>query len=173
MRPIVLFMALVGFYVVNAQSDPIPWDPNRPLTWEDFRGNPDDDQLEAMTNSEIDASGMMKEGLPYFKLTAVFIPSGSWTRGSGNEELLRHEQLHFNITELFVRKIRKEMDALRKRGEKDPAVYTQTIMDWSVKWKEKQAKYDEETDHGKNTNEQKAWGDLVNKELLALNAYTK
>jgi len=44
-----------------------------------------------------------------YTVTAFMVPEQSWIRDKGNPETLLHEQAHFNITEIFARKLRKKL----------------------------------------------------------------
>ena len=170
---VILYLLLLFSLPAFSQEDTLQWNADRPLTWDDFKGEVDEsEELSAMTHSELQALGYMKEGYPFYEITVVFKRSDSWTRGSGNEGLLHHEQLHFDITELYGRKIRRKIAELRKAKEKSPEPYQEAIGMISAEWKKEQVRYDEESDHGRNAAKQKEWEEKILKELRALETYS-
>ena len=76
---------------IEAQEDMIQWDKNRPLTWDDFQGEPDysDDWSYVMSQNYYDASwGYEKTGSGCnYKFTEVdavvsFSKNESWVKGN-------------------------------------------------------------------------------------------
>ncbi|MEJ6981581.1 hypothetical protein WG906_14030 [Pedobacter sp. P351] len=75
---------------------------------------------------------------------------------------LEHEQLHFDITELFARKIRK---VIQQKGPMFPrdaqklfTIYLEELEAW-------QDTFDNETEHGIKTEEQLRWKILLSNQL--------
>ena len=81
------------------------WDREHPLVWSDFNGEiPWGTAFDAAISSKVytipDSSGG-------YNIYAGQNNLKSWTKHNrGKEELLRHEQYHFNITELHARMLR-------------------------------------------------------------------
>jgi hypothetical protein len=96
--------------MVNAQE--IHWQKDKPLTWKDFQGMPDPNSTyAAVTNSRIkyNFNNELKDTVYKitFKLENVFYTQTSWSKkDQRNKDLLHHEQLHFDINELFTRRRR-------------------------------------------------------------------
>jgi hypothetical protein len=87
------------------------WPPEHPLQWSDFKGPiPDTSRFDAGTNSGIKYSWRVAHRGDTVKITfsvrSFFDKSKSYTRnGRQAPELLAHEQLHFDITDFFARKL--------------------------------------------------------------------
>ncbi len=106
------------------ESTPIAWDVSRKLAWEDFKGKPFKTAWAAATT----ASGISYEytgretkgGYELeFSVGAYFYPEKSWYQPHLCDALvLSHEQLHFDISELFARKLRKQLVAARQRSRR-------------------------------------------------------
>jgi len=177
MKTLLLFIPLLSFHLLKAQSDPIPFSPDRELTWKDFQAAPNPNNPNtALTRSGIKYgySSMISNGQLSleFEVTAYFDPTESWTKAPESRELLEHEILHFYITELCARKLRaefakgpfsiknyqKEVKALFKENNEYRRAYQQS--------------YDEETDHSRNARAQARWKTKVKRELKALSEYT-
>lgn len=111
-----LFFA-VGLTTMLAQDykEVIPWSQERRLSWADFQGPiPKDAMAAAITASGISynysANLMFNEVNLDFEVNTYFYPTGSWYKPAVCDSVvLSHEQLHFDITELFARKMRKKL----------------------------------------------------------------
>lgn len=106
-------------------SDRILWKSSVKLSWVDFQGKPKEDvgAIVAETAGEIVTVESYWEGdIPRFKLACFFLKKESWTT-TDSEQALKHEKLHFDIYEIFTRKIRKEYDKLNRNGIVDFSVY--------------------------------------------------
>src|SRR5579871_6965376 len=108
--------ALLAFARAYSQET-IAWDSATRLTWADFRGKADNNSsFSASTASGIVYKFSM-DGEGYSdSITAVFYPNESWVRIRDDKYLI-HEQGHFDITEIFARKLRKRLlEFVPKRG---------------------------------------------------------
>lgn len=76
-----------------------------------------------------------------------------------------HEQLHFDITEFFARKIRKCFSELQAGGETDIDSYVKAYHKLDAAKDTFQDKYDRETQFIPDSNKQLQWIEIVNKEL--------
>jgi len=174
----VVFVLVLSFIWNNqTHHTPIAWQDHRPLTWEDFQSNPDRySEAVASTASGITFSYSLKTANNAvvaftYKVKADFYPHKSWyISGKENSYLLAHEQIHFDITELHARKLRKALSALSVNAENN----SQLKM-WHGKMEKQseamQQAYDEETNHSINPLEQKRWAAFIETELKKLDAY--
>lgn len=80
----------------------------------------------------------------------------SWTKDSvlTNEATLRHEQFHFNITELHARKLN---DIIKENPGKSEHYYKRKLAGLNFDLWEMQKKYDNETDHSLAMEQQDRW----------------
>ena len=128
--------------------------------------------FKTQTFSSIRYSLGERNGRVFIDVEAYFDPTESWVvRGSRSEYLLQHEQLHFDITELHARKLRKllqdhqgmESRKFREKrlwhwvNEKHEEVYQEMVA--------MQDQYDKETDHSLISSRQKEWESRINKAL--------
>jgi hypothetical protein len=99
---------LVAQNLLNDSQDLIEWNEYYSLTWEDFQGTPDKQAIgDAGTAVQIKAKPFYVKDQVQYDVEALFNRKKSWSRGK-SESLLQHEQLHFDIAELYARKIRKK-----------------------------------------------------------------
>jgi predicted secreted Zn-dependent protease len=85
---------------------------------------------------------------------------------------LNHEQGHYDITEIFARKMRQEL-SIKKYRRKNVQVKIEAIMNKYIEKKnECQDKYDIETNHSLNTDSQKKWTEYIRSQLIDLLKYS-
>lgn len=116
----------------------------RQLRWEDFKGKPP-------ANTEASACTCTNISIGMDTAYAIFLSDRSWTK-TNDPELLRHEQLHFKITEKMAKDIAvwiKVSNALSQHEE--------AISVLLYKWRLMEELYDLETDHGRDSTAQKRW----------------
>ena len=140
----------------------IIWSAERRLTLADFQaraplGNP----LSASTSSNIKADAACKDYVFSSTVAATFDPNTSWLRNpqKASETLLRHEQLHFNITEVYTRIMRQRLQlfAAKANCEKLQPAFNNVTKLVYADWDREQNRYDQETNHGLNAVRQAAW----------------
>ncbi|WP_110476926.1 DUF922 domain-containing protein [Winogradskyella aurantia] len=147
----------------------IEWRADRKLTWDDFKGEPDLENFPnalALTNSGFG----YESGISMFKQGEVFVQSvfynnSSWVLPEGrNDYVLRHEQIHFDITEIYSRKLRKAL--ADSKVTSDDMLRAKVIFDQIFQELQKrQDKYDRETKHGDKKHTQENWEAIVELEL--------
>src|SRR6478609_9491217 len=102
-----IFLALSGWTNINTKKDNlIIWSASYKLVWSDFRCKPDPHQkqnAQTFYGLEVEKNYVVSYEE---KVTSYVDRSKSWvedtTKGS-----LKHEQLHFDIAELYARKMRE------------------------------------------------------------------
>jgi len=156
----------------NANS--ICWSEDVKLTWSDFQGKPDTSgvfvNMKAATSYQLKKLFYLDGGLPNYQIANVFHKQSSWTRDT-SKLLLSHEQLHFDISELYARKIRKGISELRMKGTIEKEKYLELIKENFEELDVYQDKYDKGTRHGAIDILQEEWNVKVKKELDLLKKY--
>ena len=149
----------------------IPWIDERRLTWEDFMSEPKkhSDAVASTSTSLGIAYQVAGSGLEY-KITCNFSKTKSWGLLK-TDYILAHEQGHFDITEIYARKLYQELQQYqlnRKSYKKDINEMYQSI----VREKEAmQAAYDGESDHSRNRRMQYEWLEKIDLLLLETAPY--
>jgi len=141
----------------NETDETIPWTVERLLTWEDFKSPPKTGtDAVASTSTTLGLNYILRNGKVEYEITCSFSKKRSWGLVK-TDYILAHEQAHFDITELFARKLHQELMAYtpnRKTFQKD----INTIYENIVKGKEAfQKLYDAETDHSRRRVRQEEW----------------
>lgn len=160
---------------LNAQST-IEWSKDRKLTWSDFKAVPDEEILAYALTSykiEIQPSDVLVDLdnniQNYESLTAVanFYSYHSWVYEK-NDYLLLHEQLHFDIAELYASKMRLEFEKLKKEKNANFDSYLEVHQKLWAECRERQKAYDKETSHGQSVEENNNWINIITSELNSL-----
>lgn len=154
----------------------LEWSDELYVSWKDYQFREQrlaDDVGMALTSVIHSVRGGIIKGLPKFEVKVLFVKKDSWTTDSTSITLLAHEKLHFDIAELYGRKIRKQIDDLFKRGERDLKIYNKNVKQLLGDFKRYSHNYDRETRHGKDFDQQKSWFDAVYSELDRLKLYYK
>ncbi|HWC52715.1 MAG TPA: DUF922 domain-containing protein [Chitinophagaceae bacterium] len=146
-----------ALYAQDRNEQLIKWEMGRNLTWNDYYGKPD-------PASDAAASTATYLGIEYslsndnfkYKITCSFSKNKSWVRYK-NDFVLSHEQGHFDITEIFARKLNKVMCEYhfnRNTYRKDLDKIYQDILHEKDSM---QDQYDHETNFSRNKEKQIAW----------------
>ncbi len=173
---ITIFIAflLCGIETISAQSkDTIYWNANRKLNWEDFKGRPDKTtNLLAMTQAGIGYEVACNNGELKLKIYCYFNVNKSWTKEIDSDDLLQHEQLHFNITELYTRMLRKKLSELSDPCGKDIKLLDKIYSNIFKACADRQDDYDRESEHSLNDEQQKIWTEKIARELKEIEKYS-
>lgn len=163
----IIFPFLLILLPLNLQEESsIVWDPANKLVWEKFKGTPENNTDAAATTVSAlsyNFRGYVKGGqLIYeYDVKALFFPEKSWVRaGLKDEELLLHEQLHFDITAWYAAKLRRAFDTITPVADPRDAI-EQVYETLRVELDSMQELYDRETDFSRNTKEQLLWRSRV------------
>jgi len=158
-------------FAQNNDEELIQWDSTRLLTWNDYKGRPDaKSDAAASTTTYLGIEYRMDEKGFSYKIQCRFSITKSWGR-SKTDFILKHEQGHFDIAEIFARKLNQRMSQYRF-NQTTYKTDLKTIYDTITKEKEAfQDRYDSETDHSRKKDEQLEWLKKIEKMLAELSAY--
>lgn len=112
-----------------------------------------------------------KNGNMIYHVEAFFLKSKSFLKDS-SIYIMRHEQLHFNISELNARRLRQRIIARDFAKVKNIRQEIQRMYDkTAAETQRDQDKYDRETENGLNAVKQKMWSDTIAKQLEELKQF--
>jgi hypothetical protein len=149
------------------------------LTWQDYKKRINPSGIHhAFTYSGITFEMSSENDTVIIRVYSYFDPNQSWAHPDHRvPALLRHEQLHFDITELFARLMRKEMSAYMSKPVSEfvpakmdvevKAIFTRLYNEHMLM----QQKYDVETQHGIMSDEQSMWENDISTRLQALKEF--
>lgn len=159
---------------ISIDDNIISWSNTNKLQWHDYKGTMNPDIFAyAVTSYKIDIIpenvkvDAQDHILNYQDLTvqANFYKNHSWTI-SADVNLLNHEQLHFDIAELYARKIRQRFAELKTAKEQRFSRYWDEYNALYKACRLLQKQYDVETNHGAKKLENDAWIEKINALLL-------
>jgi hypothetical protein len=167
-----LYLTMAIICVSFTQDDNlIFWQETNKLTWDDFKDKPNaSSPYKAFTESEIKTEMSAKNNEAHIIIKTFFDKNKSWVKNK-TDELLAHEQLHFDITELWSRKFRQKIIGKTfsfKTFQKELKAIQNDIYKGS---KEMQTDYDKETQHSVIVASQKKWEKKIKAEIENLNAF--
>ncbi len=154
------------------EDDTINWSAGRRLVWSDFKGRPDGAREDAaLTSSGIEFGYHYNEREGFsWHIACLFDKTKSWVRVK-DDYILAHEQGHFDITEIFARRLNKALKEYRfneNRMQKDvPAIY-QSVMKEQAGMENQ---YDDETDNSRKKDKQAEWLKKIRNELGGLERF--
>jgi len=178
-KKLILLIFLSLFTIaIQAQSrgiDTIPWHDDLKLTWADFKGAPDNSSAyDAYTDYLItfNYSYTSLGARISVRLANYFDRDKSWVKKDKEKDsLLMHEKGHFAIAEIYARKARKIITdtVILQSNVTDilQGVYSRIVKECS----NREAQYDDETQHSKITAKQIEWLQEIYSELDGLKAY--
>ena len=161
--------------MAQEMEEAMVWDAERKLTWEDFQGPIPPDAVPAATTAsgisyKYTANLIHHEVKLDFEVTAFFYPNESWYRPElCDASVLQHEQLHFDISELFARKMRLRLQrtAFTENVKSEVRkIYKEILQELS----EFQERYDWETNFSRNKEAQNRWNQRVAEALSQMSA---
>ena len=157
--------------VKKLKNDTIIWQKDSLLTREDFKGKVTKEWAGCCV-AAIMIVPNESDGNMLFSVQAVFIKSKSNIIQT-SDYILKHEQLHFDICELFARKLRKMMLETDFTKVKTIIHEIQTMYNKiNMEYAKFQEKYDKDTNHGENPAKQKVWSDDVANQMAELDKYS-
>jgi len=126
----------------------------------------------AVCPSQIKIESVRNKTSIQFKVKVIFLKNQAWTKDTVSLNTLAHEQLHFDITELNARKIRKSIDNLKAKKVTDFSQYQLTIQKFVSENERMQAEYDKQTNHGGYEDHQAEWREKISNELNSLKSFS-
>lgn len=152
-------------------DDLIHWNKRHQLSWNDYQGKPGSDATAAAsTATYLGVEYSFKDGKLGYVITCSFSRSRSWGMHK-NDHILAHEQGHFDIAEIFARKLHQRLKAYqfnRTTYQNDLRVIYENTMDQK---EEMQNNYDQETNHSIDKERQAEWLKKISNELDKLSEF--
>jgi len=171
---------LATVFAVLAQDTAVPWSPASPISWQDFRCSP---PANATRLSEVAAihmtiqwrasyvirsqGGMLSWAgtIENVAVSNTMDPTLSWViRSRASDDALRHEECHFDLNEVYRRKVAAELSCIRAEGRSSEEVQSsleqklhETASGILERLTQMHAIYDEQTAHGTGLAAQMSW----------------
>jgi hypothetical protein len=163
-----------------AAHDAMAWSATRPLAWGDFRGRPPAAGTEgAQTAYSLFYGLRCTRDLFQFQVTAGFLPRDSWVKpavlanADDSRRTLDHEQTHFDISEVYARRMRKHFADLFRPCDQPLEQWRTVAQKYLSDEASAQDRYDDETRHGLVGARQRAWSTDIAQQLKELAAFAR
>lgn len=160
-------------YAKLGDFDVVLWEENYNLRWSDFK--PLDtlsNQFTGVAECCINILGYPQKIEGQINMTSInlFIKNKSWRAGDVNNQLLEHEQIHFDISEYHVRLIRYYLSNIEFAKE----IEAQSFVDIIIGMCENTQKlFDIESENGNNVKKQNQWRSDIRSKIKSLDDYSK
>ena len=183
----ICFISLMSFSFVK--DDFILWQENKKLKIQDFKAENNDtikvnrkQFLGAISAIRIEYSSFQrnKNSVPEFSIKTYFDPNESWMLLK-NDYVLQHEQIHFDLTELYARKMRKSVESLQQKKVSNLEIYKKKLNYWNQMSQQTNNAFDKENNDSytlkngtfflnKNP-KQKEWKNKIENELNGMTEF--
>ena len=155
---LVIFLAVANLSFAQSKNEELlDWSASRKLTWNDYKASPDpNSDAAASTTSYLAIEYNISSSSFGYKIQSRFSKTRSWGLHK-TAYILSHEQGHFDIAEIFARKLNKEMSEYKfnkRTYQQDLNKIYNKILDEKEKM---QNDYDKETNHSIKKEEQAEW----------------
>lgn len=174
----IIFISFCVFNFNKVFGQKIIWKEDQKLAWSDFKSksnNMGNANVVAYTHCGWEYSAVVSSdsNVPVkIGIQTIFKENQSWKDVKRiTDYALLHEQKHFDIAELFARRLRKEVEE-KVVSSGDYIKYFHGIYNKIAKdYKDFQASYDRDTRNGINTIKQAEYNTLITEELEKLKKY--
>lgn len=157
----------------------IIWSENRKLEWEDFRAEnePHAYNATALTYCGIEfgvstLTSLYANNTKYI-VKCIFYPEKSWVTSDITQrtaDVLKHEQTHFDLCEVYARRLYKELTNTKINAftlDNANTIYKRIM----TEYEDRQYKYDDETHKATDAEMQDKWNNDIARELEELKEY--
>ncbi len=152
-----LLLAPLLLIAQNRDEDTLAWSSLQKLTWADYKASPNpESDAAASTTTFLSIQYHITGNNLEFKIQSKFSKTDSWGLHK-TDYILSHEQGHFDIAEIFARKLYQKMSEYtfnRKTFQNDLKKIYEEI---TGEKEEMQNEYDNETRHSINRTKQAEW----------------
>lgn len=178
----IVFTLLVAGLAADGQPMPVQsaadltWTQHPTLWWDDFKAQPP--RLVAYPSALSDTGFkyrlVCRDAMLDVDAAAFFSPGGSWVKpDQKNAELLKHEQGHYDMAEVYSLKLRRAISEAKISCDdkaKATASGQQMVAQFQKDWAEAERQYEVATQFGTDLEKQAEVSNLIAKELAALKA---
>ena len=174
---IICILLIISAFQQESKDNKIWWTKDRKLTWDNFNASPDNNNKDgARTYSGYSCDPYtIKKSSDSITLVikCYFNKNTSWVKEYAKTDLvLKHEQCHFDITELNARKFRKLISTYKFSKITFDQVFKSLFDSSHKEWFADQDFYDKETNHSRNETKQLEWEKTVVQGLKDLDSYS-
>lgn len=161
-------------YINTPDGIVLEWSPAIRIGWDDFKARR---KLSpgfgiASTYSDFEYATIREKGVEAIRIQVRFYCDKSWKNAWYTfEDVLAHEQLHFDINELFARKFHQEIVLLKQNKKLTKSKVRDEYKRLQEECNSYQDRYDDDTGHSTNGYQQRLWNKKIGEELRNLEAF--
>ena len=177
-----LTFCLFSVFLFSQETTAIEYSPSGAFNWSIFKGKVNPHHIAemgkntgAVTVSSLSYKSELRGRSARIKISALFLPYKSWTRYpklEHAEEALNHEKRHFDICEIYARKIRQEISNARFNRYNFNVEVGSIFKKLVTEYRAMQTRYDHETRHSVDKEQQKKWNTYIDSQLASLSDYS-
>lgn len=141
-KTLILFSIFITFNLAFIKPNYIEWSSSKKLDFSDFKAKPPAGktskvvELKTIISYEIQQE---KGKVPKVKVLNFVDRNASWIK-LRKQSILDIQQIRFDYSELYVRKARKEIESMTKKGIKSKEAYINTITKYANQFEKNQRK---------------------------------
>ncbi|OFY83920.1 MAG: hypothetical protein A3F72_07945 [Bacteroidetes bacterium RIFCSPLOWO2_12_FULL_35_15] len=175
---LILLTTIITLYSFKRleSEDKVAWKNSQTLTWQNFKAQADNaSKLAALSTCKISTKNNVRDDSDSieFIIESYFVSNESWVKSSEkNDYLLKHEQGHFDLNEIYARQIRKELTKTKFTLGTLNLVFKDIVKKYFNQLNAVQELYDSETKHSKDKKKQEEWNIKISTQLKELNLYS-
>lgn len=162
--------------MVKVRGERLEWNKDSLLKWEDFQAKPKEAHFaSALSDVSFSTEPYQENNKLFVKVIPVFNKYYSWVKVIKVENslnVLKHEQTHFDLFEVYARKFRKILMSTKIKASKAGEQIGKLSDEYFAMAMKEQDIYDKETDFSRNKEKQEEWNKKVAKELKELEEFS-
>ncbi|MEO7445372.1 MAG: hypothetical protein ABIT96_10375 [Ferruginibacter sp.] len=172
-----LFFTATSFFLAvsctaqeNVSDSIVRWADKGKITWQEFTVKDTNERFAAESLTFFKANFFLKDDSVFCQVITYLNKNQSWRKPtiSENDDYgINHEQMHFNITELFAREVRKSIIDHDLNEQQVKKIY----MENAKACRAFQELYDSETRHSLDREKQAFWNSKIERLLSNLEAF--
>jgi len=154
----------------------IDWHVHEKLGYADFKAKSKNSRGFAIATASSNFGYEVEDDKDIFaiKIYVQFYCKESWWNPRMKmDDVLSHEQLHFDICELYGRKFYKAVLGLKEADKFNENTLARLYDKMEADFDAYQDLYDDETDHSTNGDMQREWDEFIDNELARLSEYAR
>lgn len=148
----------------------VKWDESRKISWNHFIVKNGSDRFAAECHTFFKASFYLENDSVFCQVVSYFNKDSSWRAPhirKSDPYTINHEQKHFDITEIFARKIRKQLIEQPVNEQQLESIYFENAREC----RKFQERYDRETRHSIDISKQLEWNQKIEQLLIDLDDF--
>jgi hypothetical protein len=172
-----VFLWLFASAFITGTDDLIPWKSDRKLTWADFKSKKQEfgtgmDAYTAYTITLTPENNGKTDSITVHVECSFEKNKSGVKKGKQSDDLLKHEQGHFDLAEVYARLLRKKLSATKTSLQNAQNTLNNLYKSAFAELEAEQAKYDRETDHSRVADKQELWNKKIAGRLAELENFS-